>query len=276
MKQLLWTVVIFAGTVPIWRQSPEAHGVPPQDQAALSEARPGEDCVQKSEPKSFPLKDQDLAVVNKGGGILFNAGMTIDADGAPNAYAPHNGGLDYTANARAATGWVALVTNANGRPVIQKSGPYRGYYVSTTSLEHNNVHDRRSPRRYIDARIVPYIALPPDFVQTFDIHLGDLAVVVNQANGRSAYAIYADVGPKGRIGGGSIALAQTVGNPGNPRHDGVEEGITYLVFPGSAPLAGRRITARNIRIAGARLYRKWGGRERLGSCEAVVMATGAR
>jgi len=221
----LWTIVALAGTTRVSCQAPEAPGVTPQNHAALSEARPGEGCVQKREPKSFPLKDHDLAVVNKGGGILFSAGMTIDADGAPNAYAPHNGGLDYTANARAATGWVALVTNANGRPVIQKSGPYRGYYVSTTSLEHNNVHDRRSPRRYIDARIVPYIALPPDFVQTFDIHLGDLAVVVNQANGRSAYAIYADVGPKGRIGEGSIALAKTLGIPANPRHDGVEEGI---------------------------------------------------
>src|SRR5215472_9024296 len=104
--------------------------------------------------------------------------MTIDADGAPNAYAPHNRGLDYTANARGAQRWVALVTNEHGWPVIQKSGPYRGYYVSTTSLEQNNVRDLRNPKRYIDATKVPYIALPKDFAKTFAIQLGDLAVVV--------------------------------------------------------------------------------------------------
>jgi hypothetical protein len=222
------------------------------------------------------LKDHDLTVVNSGGGIFFTAGMTIDADGAPNAYAPHNRGLDYTANARGPQGWVALVTNQNRRPVMQESGPYRGYYVSTTSLEQSNVHDPRNPRRYIDARIVPYIALPPEFAATFGIHLGDLAVVVNHANGRSAYAIFADLGPKGRIGEGSIALAKVLGVPANPRHGGVEDGITYLIFPGSVSPLGGHITARNVRISAARLYREWGGKQELGACEGALLSTSAR
>ena len=34
-----------------------------------------------------------------GDAVLFHAGMYIDADGAPNAYGPHNRGLDFTAKA---------------------------------------------------------------------------------------------------------------------------------------------------------------------------------
>src|SRR5215469_4367166 len=109
-----------------------------------------------SQAESFPLRTQNLTVTSSDGAIFFTAGMTIDADGAPNAYGPHNRGLDYTANARGQHGWVALVTNENGRPVIQKSGVYRGYYVSTTSLQQSQLYDERDPKRYIDATKIPY------------------------------------------------------------------------------------------------------------------------
>src|SRR5215472_13043972 len=181
LRILEFTAVILLGTTQLWCQKGAHHY-----QAELTDKN---NCTMQAE--SFPLKAQDLTVINTGDGVIFTAGMTIDADGAPNAYAPHNGGLDYTANAKGGQRWVALVTNANGHPVIQRRGPFRGYYVSTTSLEQPNVNDVRNPKRYIDATLVPYIALPPDFTRTFGIHLGDLAVVVNQPNGRSAYAIYA-------------------------------------------------------------------------------------
>lgn len=229
-----------------------------------------EECFFQTE--SFPLKKQDLAVARTEGAILFTAGMTIDADGAPNAYGPHNRGLDYTANARGKTGWVALVTKRNGHPVVQKRGPYRGYYVSTTSLQQNGIHDERDPKRYIDATTVPYIALPSDFAERFDVALGDLALVLNHANGRSAYAVFADVGPKGRIGEGSIALAKQLGIPANPRHDKVEDGITYLIFPGSALPAERRITVRRVKSSAAGLFHRWGGTQRLRGCERVSSA----
>src|SRR5689334_15699756 len=110
------------------------------------------------QPESFTLKSRDLPVGELNGGIFFTAGMTIDADGAPNAYAPKNRGLDYTANARGAHGWAALVTNKRGAPIRQQSGPYRGFYVSTTSLQQTHVKDISNPNRYIDARTIPYIA----------------------------------------------------------------------------------------------------------------------
>ena len=184
-------------------------------------------------PASFALKTRDLPVWQLGGGVLFTAGMTVDADGAPNAYGPKNKGLDYTANARSAHGWAALITKRQGNPVRQKSGPYRGFYISTTSLEQRSVTDVANPKRYVDARTIPYIALPRDFADRFGIALGDLVVVFNERNGRSAYAIYADVGPRGRIGEGSIALAKVLGMSADPRRSQAFGYITYLIFPGS-------------------------------------------
>jgi hypothetical protein len=262
-RWVMSTAIIFA-LMPTLRAQTKAD----TDDGRTSDRHTTDNCLWQTD--NFPLKKQDLAVIGSDGGILFSAGMTIDADGAPNAYGPHNRGLDYTANARGSHGWVALVTNRNGNPIVQKHGPYRGYYVSTTSLQQSGVPDERDPKRYIDANKVPYIALPSDFADRFEINLGDLALVINQANGRSAYAVFADVGPKGRIGEGSIALARQLGIPANPRHDKVEDGITYLVFPGSALQSGRHITARRIKSSAARLYHQWGGTQRLRGCEMVL------
>jgi hypothetical protein len=269
-RSFLWAAVIVVSTARPYGQAP---GAAHPAQAALNEGPGGSGCASQTEV--FSLSKQDLTVFSTDGGVLFTAGMTIDADGAPNAYAPHNRGLDYTANARGAHGWVALVTNENGQPVLQKNGQYRGYYVSTTSLQQGNISDLRSPKKYIDATKIPYIALPQDFARTFDIYLGDLVVVVNRANRRSAYAIYADVGPGGRIGEGSVALAESLGIPANPRHDSVADGIIYLVFPGSRP-ANNHVTAGNIKSAASRLYQRWGGRRKLRTCERALPAAEQR
>lgn len=265
VRLLLSIAVTFALTAPLCAQ---LSGTPREFNAALNERHSEADCALDSE--SFPLRTADLKVMKSDGGILFTAGMTIDADGAPNAYGPRNRGLDFTANASGAHGWVALVTNKDGHPIVQKGGPYRGYYVSTTSLQQANVSDERNPNRYIDATKIPYIALPSAFAARFNINLGDLAVVVNQGNDRSAYAIFADVGPKGRIGEGSIALAKALGIPANPRHDSAVDGITYLIFPGSGLPSETRITAHNIKSSAARLYHHWGGAQRLHTCDLPV------
>ena len=234
-------------------QGPEQH----QEVFTSEHKHPETENACVSVPELFALRKQDLPVLRVNGGVLFTAGMTIDADGAPNAYGPKNRGLDFTANARGRGGWVALVTNTKGRPVIQRTGPYRGYYVSTTSLQQQNISDPRNPRKYLDATRIPYIALPPDFTRMFGINLGDLAVVVNVENGRTAYAIFADVGPRGKIGEGSIALANKLGIPSNPRHDSALNGVTYLIFPGSGSSKWKSITLSRINSSAARLHREW-------------------
>src|SRR5437016_10521334 len=208
-------------------------------------------------PASFALKTRDLPVWQLGGGVLFTAGMTVDADGAPNAYGPKNKGLDYTSNARSAHGWAALVTNKHGNPIRQKSGQYRGFYVSTTSLQQRSVTDLANPNRYVDARTIPCIALPKDFAERFGIGLGDVAVVINEANGRSAYAVFADVSPRGRIGEGSIALARELGIPAGPRHGQAFNQITYLIFPASGAGRWKQITPARVRSLAEMNLEQW-------------------
>ena len=65
--------------------------------------------------------------------FFFEDGMTIDADGAPNAYNPDNTGLDDLANADTQDIGEPSLTDHDGNPYIQGSDdPFPGYYVSTT------------------------------------------------------------------------------------------------------------------------------------------------
>src|SRR5215470_6261074 len=72
--------------------------------------------------------------------FFFQAGMAIDADGAPTAYHPvHGRGLDNLANAGHQGNWYGVVTDTgqkNGKPVVQGSqDPAPGFYVSPTALQ---------------------------------------------------------------------------------------------------------------------------------------------
>jgi len=198
--------------------------------------------------------------------VIFETGMAVDADGAPNAYAPHNRGLDRLENARRGHQWVGIATDRHGHPFVQKRGRYRGYYVSTTSLEDSAVLDPANPHKYVDARKIPYIVLPPEVAERFDIALGDMAVVINERNGRSSFAIFADTGPSRQIGEGSIALAKALGLPSDPRFDTTESGLLYMVFPGSGRGPGKLRTLGEINEETAALYESWGGKEQLQAC----------
>jgi hypothetical protein len=201
-----------------------------------------------------------------GDAVLFHSGMYIDADGAPNAYGPHNRGLDFTANALRGGRFLSVALHPDGRPVIQRSGRFKGFYVSTTSL-HNAAGSPTVPGTYVDARKIPYIVLPPEFMKQFGVALGDLAVVTNQRNGRSSFAIFADVGPHGKIGEGSVALARALGLNDDPRHGGTgNSNIAYLVFPKSGLGPGKLRSAREIRSSALKVYRRWGGARRLRAC----------
>ena len=46
--------------------------------------------------------------------VVFRAGLSIDADGAPNAYHRDGRGLDHLANAGRPGSWWGLVTDARG------------------------------------------------------------------------------------------------------------------------------------------------------------------
>ena len=170
--------------------------------------------------------------------FFFVSRMTIGADGAPNAYHPDDAGLDELANAGAPGHWDGIVTDRYGRPLIQhENDPFPGYYISCTSL-FDSTKNFADPRGYVDASTIPYIALPKELASREGLQLGDFAFVVNLRNGRSSYAIYADIGT---FGEGSIALADALGVSSNARHGGQSRGILYLLFPGSGNQRPRTI-----------------------------------
>lgn len=195
--------------------------------------------------------------------FFFLSGMTIDADGAPNAYHPDNIGLDDLINAGTPEHWDGIMTDGQGNPIIQgPNDPYPGYYVSCTSLS-DRTKAASDPNRYVDATKIPYIVLPRDVAEQGGARLGDFAYVMNLANGKSSYAIFADVGT---LGEGSVALANNLAIWSDARQGGRRGGILYLVFPGSGSRQPRPVE--EIQSETEKLLADWGGMAKLTSCAA--------
>jgi len=198
--------------------------------------------------------------------FFYKSRMSIDADGAPDAYHPDNIGRDNLINAGKKGNWWALVTHngkRSGIPVIQGQGdPCPGYYISTTALEDTS-KAITDPGRYVDSSKIPYIALPPSVKGLGKAGLGDFTAVINLNNGKVSYAIFADIGPDDSLGEGSIALAEALGIPSSPRKGGTgtEKCVIYLVFPGSGNGKARPLD--QIKTEGERLFQDWGGMARV-------------
>jgi hypothetical protein len=193
--------------------------------------------------------------------LFFVSGMTIDADGAPNAYNPEDTGLDELANAGAPAHWSGIITDGDGSPLIQQEqDPFPGYYISCTSLS-DQTKKFTDPTGYVDASKVPYVVLPQDVGDRGGVRLGDFAVVMNLRNGKSSFAIYGDIGT---LGEGSIALADALGISSDARHGGESDGILYVLFPGSGNLQPRTIG--EIQSEGRKLLYRSGGMKKLSSC----------
>jgi hypothetical protein len=195
--------------------------------------------------------------------FYFDAGMTIDADGAPNAYNPQNTGLDDLKNAGEPGNWEGLAKDKNGNPYVQgPNDPFPGYYVSCTSLTDWDKDDS-DPAKYVDASKIPFVVLPREVVRESGARIGDFAAVFNLRNGRSSYAIFADVGTMGE---GSVALAKRLGIDADAREGGTRGPIRYLVFPGSGN--GRPRTLGEIATVTEKLFQDWGGAAQINACPA--------
>ena len=181
------------------------------------------------------------------GAILYRAKFAVDADGCPRAYGPNNTGLDWTANAGYPGNWWGVVTDVNGDPIIQGPGdPYPGMYVSTTSLVQSG-YSNSNPLRYVDSENIPYIALPSALQSLANISMGDLAYCRNTTNGNTSFAYLADTGPSGKLGEGSMFLANELGLNPNPRTGGTSQPIIdYVVFPQSGLGQGHHLTVNQI------------------------------
>jgi hypothetical protein len=198
--------------------------------------------------------------------VTYFSGMAIDADGAPNAYHPSGWrGLDTLSHAGSDGRWWALVVDEEGKPVIQKSGPFKGYYVSQTWLSReDDRYPESDPRYWVDATSVPYLAIPKSVWKRAGIQKGDLAYVINEKNGRASAAIVADWGTEETLGEGSIALAEALGfDSSDARTGGEESGVTYVVFPGSAGTPRWPRDPAEMSSTARRLFQEWGGSDAL-------------
>ncbi len=147
-----------------------------------------------------PERDIPIGRLRGSSAFFYESGMTIDADGAPNAYHPDNTGLDDLANAGTPGRWEGLAKDPYGEPYIQgPDDPYPGYYVSSTALADRS-KPPNDPTRYVDASKIPFIVLPGGMARQLGARPGDFVAVFNQRNGKSSYAIFGDVGPFDRIG----------------------------------------------------------------------------
>lgn len=193
--------------------------------------------------------------------FYFVTGMTIDADGSPNAYSADDTGLDDLRNAGEPGHWEGIITDENGEPLIQgPTDPFPGFYVSCTSL-FDRSKDHTDPTRYVDASRIPYVVLPREVVEQSGARLGDFAVVVDLLEGKSSYAIFADVGT---LGEGSIALANNLGIRSDARRGGRGRGLLYFVMPGSGNRQPRSLDEINTETE--KLLRDFGGSGKLASC----------
>ncbi len=191
--------------------------------------------------------------------IAYTSGMAIDADGSPHAYNPCDSGLNALGNAGSPGHWFGIYTR-KGIPWIQSDTcPAPGFYISITSLQ-DKTKNEDDPARYIDAEKIPYIVLPP-ILSDSGMKLGDIALVINTKNDSACYAIFADIGPKNKIGEGSIELAKALGINSSPRNGGADDGVIYILFPGSGD--GKPKNMKQIKTIGEPELKKTGGKEKL-------------
>ena len=176
----------------------------------------------------------------------------VDADGAPNAYHPADvpntcpatgRGIDCLAAAGYPDGsWWQTVLVADPedptRPAIQQDGPYKGFFVSMTSLRNTAFAGPASTASYVDAAAIPYIVLPAPIYRTDGMgEMGDIGFATNLDTGQTTPFVIADEGPVERLGEASVAFWHALGvQAPNPRNgEGLPDGrIAYVVFPGSA------------------------------------------
>jgi hypothetical protein len=212
--------------------------------------------------------------------ISFVAGLAVDADGSPNAYHPDNKDAldDLKSAARRDKDRNPLMdpqdpskyllnpdivafNPVTGKPHIQgKNDPYPGYYVSMTSYQNkdpnNKDYPKTDPRRYLDATQIPYVVINPA-LKNLGVQVGDLGML--SMGDRRVFVVVGDVGPKDKLGEGSIKAVDRLGGNPNAIKGGIPSGVRQDFFPGrrvSAP-AGP-LTANHIAIEGSKLANQLG------------------
>ena len=164
--------------------------------------------------------------------LVVSAGMAVDSDGL----IPREDLRAYNEQQK-----------ATGRPVFKD--PSRQNQTSCTDPE----------GRFLNPMRVPYVVVPKGekFKKSHPgIACGDIAAVINPANGLRAFAMVGDFGPEDKFGEGSIALAQSLGIDAHPDSGGTKDSLLYFFFPGSRYL--NAFSKEELSSKGSELLRKSG------------------
>ena len=185
----------------------------------------------------FRIAGLPVDIDSEDGSLSWNAGMTIDADGAngqngqPAAYRRDDTGTDRLANAGFPDHpkWYRdiLVCDNFGKPIVMPDGSL----ISRTAYKHRGKADS-DPAAWVDSETVPYVVVPPKNRKGVPgIVLGCKALVA--LNGKVVQAVVADIGPRHKLGEASIAAARALGIPSSPRHGGRSyRDVFYQIWPG--------------------------------------------
>jgi hypothetical protein len=177
--------------------------------------------------------------------------------------------------------WQLDPTLGRKAPCRISSGPNKGYFVSETALSVDPDKDDCDQGKYLDSLIFKAVVIPGSVhwkAQGTTIGIGDLVVVRDMTSGTIFYAINGDSGPATSIGEGSVALAAALGGKTLTGHENYHEikalarsDVQYLTFPKDdiRRVVGMKFTQADIDTAGADLFRRWGGVERLKACESL-------
>jgi hypothetical protein len=234
--------------------------------------------------------------------IAFASQMQVNTDGAPDSYHPDDIGITHICNGVSVGSnctwkpkcltdfkqaksehfkgptkicFFAMATDTKGIPIIQgATDPKPGYFVSTTAL-HQPGENLRTPQAQLDSNNVNFAVIPGTWQRSGKPgpKLGDFGVAYRRSNGKSAFFVIGDTGPKNKLGEGSVALHQALGNDPFMDRFGVRRArkgiggrdVVYLLFPSSAQ-PGQKFDTVNIdRLAGEQL-KKFGGLEHMKEC----------
>lgn len=234
--------------------------------------------------------------------IAFASQMQVNTDGAPDSYHPDDIGITHICNGVSVgptCAWkasclpefrqakaehfrgqtkicfFAMATDANGLPILQgDADPMPGYFVSTTAL-HQPGENVRTPQAQLDSNAVPFAVIPGTWQATGKPgpKLGDFGVAYRRSNGKTALFVVGDIGPRNKLGEGSVALHKALGNDPFMQRFGVRRArkgigsrdVVYVMFPGTAQ-SGQKLSEASIdQFAGAQLQ-AFGGIKHVKEC----------
>ena len=173
------------------------HLTPPTAAELLAKAQGCDTKLTKEPLQKKEDSPRDVDVCGKNGAVYFNADMDVDCDGqVTDRCNDHNGDCCFQPD--------TAFHQSDGRP--------------------------------LSAGYLPYIVLPraSDNWDWHDQGIGGGSVVAVIYQGQVAYAVFGDTDSPNKVGEASYATAENLGINPSPADGGVDDGVTYIVFPAKA------------------------------------------